>query len=357
MSSGYSYAELEAMRKARLKQQLAESISKMKEQLQIKHSNNVEITAGANIVTTVTVADDSLGGEIQGAVVSAQMLKTESVNNVEKRDELDFSDLLYATHKQPTKLEMELDSWVQKVDERPVISAKDERDRTRVIAEMAKTLSSDEIDIEDKIRIIKMRVSSYLQGATRITETDRERMKEKYFEYCALCSLLEVQPRETLPYRVEKEIARMTAVLEKRNQEEYVMSVIEEAMEELGCHVKSDAVLDHTIGQMFSIDGNPLCDVFVGNDGSGIMFEPVGESKEGSLEKQRQIEDSANKVCSMYDALEEKVAEKGVILRRIYAEPAQIGKMCVQSDVSERTVSKRQKKTATQKQRAMNSEV
>ena len=68
----------------------------------------------------------------------------------------------------------------------------------------------------------------------------------------------------------------------------------------MGCQIKEDAILDHTLGQVFSVAGHPLCDVFVGNDGSGIMFEPIGQSRGGSLEKKRQIEASANHVCSLY---------------------------------------------------------
>lgn len=356
MSSYYTTAQLEAMRKARLRQELADSIQKLKEQLQGEHKNNVQMNAGANIETTVFITDDAVGGYSKNSVVTGDMLQTEESRDNSKRDELDFSGLLFATHKKPTKLEQELDSWIRKVDERPVVSEKDEKDRTRLLAELAKTIQASATDIEDKIKSVKMRVSSYLQGAARITEADKERMESTYFEYCALCEMLDVKPTERLPYRVEKEVARMTSVLEKRRQDEYVMDVIEDILEDLGCHAKDDAVLDHTVGQMYAVDGHPLCDVFIGNDGSGIMFEPVGESKDGSLERQRQIESSANSICSMYATLEERAAEKGVILKRVYIEPAHIDEMCVQSDISERSARKRQRKTSTQKQRALNSE-
>lgn len=356
MSSYYTTAQLEAMRKARLKKELADSIQRVKEQLQTEHINSVQMTAGANIATTVFVTDDAVGGYSKNAVVTGAMLQDEKSRGDIKRDELDFSGLLFSTHKKTTKLEQELDSWVKKVDERPIISEMDEKDRTRLLAELAKTIQASAIDIEDKIRSVKMRVSTYLQGSARITDADKAKMESTYFEYCALCEMLEVKPTERLPYRVEKEAARMTYVLEKRRQDEYVMDVIEHIMEDLGCHATDDAVLDHTVGQMYAVDGHPLCDVFVGNDGSGIMFEPVGESKGGSLERQRQIESSANSICSLYATLEERAAEKGVILKRVYIEPVQIGEMCVQSDISERSAGKRQRKTSTQKQRALNLE-
>lgn len=356
MSSYYTTAQLEAMRKARLKQELADSIQKLKEQLQTEHVNSIQVTAGANIEATVFIEDDAVGGYSKNAVVTGAMLQTEDSQSSSKQDELDFSGLLVSAHRKPTKLEQELDSWVKRVDERPIVSEKDEKDRTRLLAELAKTIHASAIDIEDKIKSVRMRVSAYLQGAARVTDADKEKIESTYYEYCALCEMLEVKPTERLPYRVEKEVARMTAVLEKRRQDEYVMEVIEDIMEDLGCHAKDDAVLDHTVGQMYSVDGHPLCDVFIGHDGSGIMFEPVGESKDGSLERQRQIESSANSICSLYSTLEERAAEKGVILKRVYIEPAHIKEMCVQSDISERKARKRQKKTSTQKQRALNSE-
>ncbi len=357
MSSYYTAVELEAMRKARLKQELADSIRRIKEQLQSEYKSSAQMTVGANIEITVFVADEAVRGYCKSGVVTGAMLQNENDFSSTERDELDFSDLLFSAKKKPTKLEQELDSWVKKVDERPIVSEKDEMDRTRLLAELAKTIQGSATDIEDKIKSVKMRVSTYLQGAARVTDSEKKIMESNYFEYCALCELLEVKPSERLPYRVEKEIARMTSVLEKRKQDEYVMDVIESIMEDLGCHAKDDAVLDHTVGQMYAVDGHPLCDVFIGNDGSGIMFEPIGESKGGSLERQRQIESSANSICSLYATLEERAAEKGVILKRVYLEPAIINEMCVQSDVSERSTRKKQRKITTQKQRAVNTEV
>ncbi len=356
MSSYYTTAQLEATRKARLKQELADSIQKLKEQLHVEHTNNVQMTAGSNIEMSVFVTDNSVGGYNKSAVITGAMLQDGNDQVKTKRGDLDFSGLLVSIHKKPNRLELELDSWIKKVNERPVVYEKDEKDRTRLLAELAKTVKASEIDIEDKIKSVKMRVSSYLQGAARITKDDEARMESTYYEYCALCEMLEVKPTERLPYRVEKEVTRMTSVLEKRRQDEYVMDVIESIMEELGCNATDDAMLYRTVGQMYAVDGHPLCDVFVGNDGSGIMFEPVGESKEGSLDRQRQIESSANSICSMYTTLEERAAEKGVILKRVYIEPVHIGEMCVQSDISERSARKKQRKTAAQKQRALNSE-
>lgn len=356
MSSYYTTAQLEEMRKARLKQELVESIEKLKEQLRTEHANIVKVTAGFKIETSVFLMDDSVGGYSKSFEISGATLKNESDQNGDVRDVLDFSELLAATDKKPTKMEREIYSWVRRVDERPIISESDENDRTRLLAELNKIIQESATDIEDKLRSVKMRVSTYLQGAARMTDTDKEEIESTYYEYCALCEMLRIKPTEQLPYRVKSEVERMTSVLEKNKQDAYVMGVIESIMTDLGCHVKEDAVLERTVGQMFSVDGHPLCDVFVGNDGSGIMFEPIGESKDCSLERQRQIESSANSICSLYSVLEERAAEEGVILKRIYLEPSHIEEMCVQSDISGKNERKQQRKSTTQKQRVFDSE-
>lgn len=356
MSSYYTAAQLEAMRKARLKQDLSDNIQKLKDQLKTEHSNSAQISYASNIELSVFASDDSVSGYKGTVTATRAILNEDGKRTVEKMDALDFSGLLFSTYNKPKRLELELDSWVKKIDERPVVTEKDETDRTRLIAELSKILQASDMDIEDKVKSVKMRVTSFLLGTIRLTEAEKKSIESDYYQYCALCQLLEVNPTEKYPYRIRKEIARMTAVLEKRQQDEYIMDTIEDIMDELGCHVKNDAVLDHTLGQIYAVDGHPLCDVFIGNDGSGIMFEPIGESKDGSLEKRRKIESSANSICSLYGKLEEKAAERGVMLKRVYIEPAEIDRMCVHSDINESSTRKRQRRSAVQKQRAMGTE-
>ena len=356
MSSYYTAARLEATRKTQLQQELSAAIQKLKEQMLVEHSNRVQTMSNSIIEMSVFATDDFLSGYIQNSVITGEMLKKEGNQITAERDELDFSELLFSLGKKPSKLEMELETWIKKIDDRPIISEKDEQDRKRVSSEIAKIVRKSEMDIEDKVNFVKMRVTSYLQGAAKLSESDIAKMKSDYYQYCAVCRMLEVNPTEKYHYRIKKETERMTAILEKRNQDNFIMSVIEDIMEELGCRAKDSAILDNTAGQIYSVDGHPLCDVFVGNDGSGIMFEPVGESKGGSLDRQRQIESSANSICSLYSVLEERAAMKGVILKRVYIEPSHIGEMYVRSDVTERSARKKQRKASNQKQQSFNSE-
>ena len=358
MSSFYTTAQLEAERKARLKQEMSDEVSRLKEQLRQEHDNKPQSAVSSHTAVTVFASDDAVGGFRDDAVAVGSALHKNASESTEQRDPLDFSGLLYSSHKKaPTKMESELDSWMQKIDERPILTEEDEAARTRLLSELAVITRDPAIDIEDKLKMVRMRVRSYLQKGAQLTPSDIDRMESEYYEYCALCQMLGEEPRETRCYRIKKEIVRMRSLLEQRRQDEYVMSVIEDVMGELGCHVECEAVLDETSGKVFSVDGHPLCNIFVAKDGSGIMFEPVGSSANGSPEERRQIEESANSVCSLYDALAEKAAQRGVILKRVYVEPAHIESMCVRSDLNLTAAEKKKKKKKTeQKQRAMGSE-
>lgn len=356
MSSYMSAAQIEAQRKAKLKKDLTESVQQLKEQLRASHENLAQVEAGTHIRLMYAASDDSDSGYDKNIQITEEMVQSADRTEAEKREELDFSALLYAEHKKTDRLSRELAFWLGRVEERPILTKKDEQDRTRILAELARLVRDTSMDREDQVKAVKMRVSGYLQGASVLSAAEEARIRDQYLEYCALCEMLECIPTEQVPYRVEQEVKRMTGLLEKRQQEAYVMEVIGGILEELGCHAEEEAVLDHTAGRMYSVEGNSLCDVFVGRDGSGILFEPVGRSREGSLERQRQTLNSANAICSLYPLLEERAADRGVILQRIYAEPVELEELFVQSDVSVKTDEKRKRKTAVQKQRTLNSE-
>ena len=91
MSSYYTAAQLEAMRKARLKQELSDAIQRLKEQLQTEHSNNVKMSSSENVEMSVFAIDDSIGGYQKNAVVTGAMLEIGTEKAITRRDDLDFS--------------------------------------------------------------------------------------------------------------------------------------------------------------------------------------------------------------------------------------------------------------------------
>ena len=353
MSSYSSSAQLEAQRKAKVMQELNDTIQKMKAQLSAKCDNGVSVAKGLNTIVSIVEDDEASGGLSEEDLAVGSAFLGYEIENKEEREVLDFSGLLSEVHDKPTPLQLELDSWIKMVDDRPVISEADESDRIRVIAELKKLMEDASVDIEDKIVRVRMRVNAYLQGGSILTESDKKLIESEYMEYCAMCALLQMKPVEHLPSRVKKELIRMRGVLEKRAQDDYIMGVIEDIMNELGCHVKDEAVLDKIVGQTFTVDGNPLCEIFVGEENGGIMFEPVGENRASSSEEKHRVEESANSVCSMYKELEERAAERGVILSRIYMRPVNAEEIVVRNEVAEKHTGGRRKRAEAKKQRSM----
>ena len=355
MSSYYTTAQLEAMRKERLRKELEDSLKQLKDQLQKESENTIQVAEGANTILSVFASDEALSGynPNQSAVIGIK--KADTVVEQKPQAE-DLSCLLESPTKKTSKMEIELDQLIQSIDDRLILTEKDEKDRQRLLLEVQKIVKSTSMNIADKVSLVKMRIVSYLQSGTKKSKEIEQRIESRYYDYCALCKMLDIQPGVIPPYKVEQEIQRLLPMLEARKQQEYIMGTLSEILDELGCHVKEEAILDHTPGTLFSVDGHPLCDVFVGNDGSGIMFEPVGESKTGSLDRQRQVENSANSICELYSVLEEKALERGIILKRVYAVPSHIQEMCVRSDLTEAAEKRKHSKRSTEKQQVMRME-
>ena len=125
MSSYYTAAQLEAMRKEKIRKELADSIQRLSIQLQEKHENSVHINNSGNVEISVFVTDDTTSGSGENLSVAKESL-TQSANIARtQQDGLDFSGLLISKHR-VSKLEEELNSWIERVDERPIITQNDE---------------------------------------------------------------------------------------------------------------------------------------------------------------------------------------------------------------------------------------
>lgn len=353
MSSYYTTAQLEAMRKAKLKAELLESINMIREQLFEERQNDVVVSAAMNFEVTVANDDEGVSGFTSSVRIGEELRREQSVPS---RTILDLSSLLQENHIFTSQLEQEIEKLVDTIDQRAVLTEQDAIDKERVLLETSKTLSNDKMDIEDKLKYLRMRIRSYIQGGTPRSSVNYQKLENEYYNYCALCQFVGEKPVEILPEKVSNATKQLLAVVEKQRQDAYIMSAIEEIMSDLGCSVKDQVVLDHTEGQLFSVDGHPSCDVFVGADGAGIMFEPVAQITEGSLDQKRTLEASANRVCSMYDKIEELALERGIVLKRVYAEPASVSSMCSQDDLQASKKNKQQRKARTTKLKARTTE-
>lgn len=352
MSSYYTTAQLEAMRKAKLKADLLAGIERLSAQLKQEYKNDVECCRSSNIITSIFKEDEVAGGYDDDNEVDVNDIYVADVNDNCEHEELDFSELLAVVHKENI-LVTELNEWLEKAEQRVIFRKKDEEDRIRLLKTLSEIVQDISLDIEDKIKAVKMRVTAYIDSSYIPTETELCEISEDYFEYVALCQMLDITPREKYPYRVRLEIARMKTVLEKRAQDEYIMEMIQEIMTELGCDMREEVVLDHVNGRRFKVDGHEVCDVFVGSDGSGIMFEPIVEISRNNVSTAT-IETDIGHVCSLYKEVEDRAFERGIVLNRVYLESLTAQECCTEEKVSAQK--KKKRKSISQKLKAIRQE-
>lgn len=348
MSSYYTTAELEQMRKAQIRRHLEQKLNALQAQLRAGGESTATVAAAA-AAQTVSIQDDAQRGyTYTGSGPSV----TERSTQPEARTVIDLSALLRVPTA-PSKLSRQLEDTIRKADERAILTQADAQDKARLMTAISQITSDPNMDIEDKILAVQLRVQSFLQCGTPISAVDTQKLQDARLEYSALCRMLELTPQaDLLPDQIRHENERMKQLLEKQAQQAYILQTLGEILEQLGCHVQGSAVLDHTEGQVFSVDGAPLCDVFVGADHSGILFEPIAQTRGGSLDRQRQTQQHANKICALYATLEEKALERGILLRRVYADPVDQDTICIQSDLEQFVQKKQQRKAQEQKKKA-----
>lgn len=330
MSSYYTTAQLEEIQRARLRQELEEELRQLREQLSAPVEDRVERTGMGGFVLTVAEGENGESGYRLDSRIGGGEHATAGAG---ERRKMDFSLLLKLDQEWQQRQDSRFQALLTQVEERAVLTEEDRRARERILAELKELAGQSREGMEERLAEASWRLKLYLQAGTPAAQLDRAAEEERMLEYRALCCLAEITPVASLPAEVERECARLGALLEKRRQDAYIMNNLTEIMEEMGCSVVGETMLYHTGGQLFSVAGAPLCDVFVGANESGIMFEPVAESREGSLERRRQIERSANNICAMYAELEERAARRGIMLRRVYQDPAVLERICARDDV------------------------
>lgn len=352
MSSYYTKAQLEAMRKASIRARLEAGLERLATQLSIEYKNDIDFCKSSNIITTVFEDHEIVGEYDEENEVDANSIYADDEYSIDEHVELDFSVLLEMVPKE-NRLVTELNDWLDKANQRVILRKKDEEDRIRLLKALSEIVQDDSLDIEDKIKAVRMRVMAYIDSSYIPTDSEMHEITEEYFEYVALCQMLDVTPREKYPYRIRLEIARMKSVLEKRAQDEYIMETIQEIMTELGCNMREEVVLDHVNGQRFKVEGHEVCDVFVGNDGSGIMFEPIVETADRNIASSK-VESDIGHICSLYKELEDRAFERGIVLNRVYLESITAQECCTEENM--RAQKKKKKKSISQKLKAIGQE-
>ena len=342
MSSYITAAELERQRKEALRKQLNESINSLKEKISEVTSNNTGVNVSYGTVHTTVITDEISDGFLfSGEIGGSQLEGSEIV----QRETTDFSSLLSVGKKQRKKQAV-LQNSVKRIEERAVLYLKDQKDRDKIERILTQIINNPNLDMDQKIEMINYRVDNYLHSGTLVKDVDNDFVESRFQEYRVLCQMLGLEPTETLFENVEQKCVSMKQELQKREEEQYIADTINEIMSELGCKSHGTSVLQHVHGEMFEISDCDHCEVFIGKQGNNILFEPIIESREGSENYRRSVQSDIVSVCSLYDEIERRAAERGVILKRVYFEPVSVDT----ATVNEQTDSQSKKKKEKQKQ-------
>ena len=159
-----------------------------------------------------------------------------------------------------------------------------------------------------------MRILSYLSSGGKNSADDIKRFEDLRLEYRTLCALLGAIEKPLFLDELEITVPRMQATLLKQEEDEYIIRAIEESMEAIGFRMLQSCSLDKMEGALYAVDGSPMCDVFVAQDGGGFLFETIAKSGAESLNRRNQVEENARSICDKYTWLEKEAAKRGVIL-------------------------------------------
>lgn len=347
MSSSYASYELEKERQRRLREQLRNELRESADRLMARaDASNASRSGGVYraVVTGVSLSDDRAAGEWGDLTVSEDSAGLQ--RRAERTRTLE-SGLVRTAAPKADKWRTEAEKLYAIVEQSPDLTRRDREEKERVLEEMRRVFGDESADIEVRIDGMRMRAEAFAGSRPRLTAAEKKRLSHRRYLYAAMCGELSLTPVCAAPYEIEDEIARMTPILEKRREDAYAMDVIEECLEELGCQSVSDAVLDHTAGVLFDVEEAPLCRLFVGDDGTGLVFEPVAKENAGTSAA------GVDRVCSLYAKLGELAAQKGVLLRPVYTMPPEGAAVSREEDVSGRREHRKKKRTAGKKADAM----
>ena len=346
MSSYITAAELEKRRKDALRKQLNESINSLKGKIREVTSNNTGVNVSYGTVHTTVITDEISDGYLLSGEIGSSQLEGSEIG---QRETIDFSSLL-SVGKQKVKKQAVLQESIKRIEKRAVLYLRDQKEREDIERVIKQIVNNPNLDIEQKIEMVDLRVDNYLNSGTLVENVDNEFIQSRFQEYYVLCQMLEIEPTETLLDVIEQKCVSMKQKLQKREEEQYIANTISEIMSELGCTSHGTSVLQHVQGEMFEISDCDHCEVFIGKQGNNILFEPIIESREGSENYRRSVQSDIVSVCSLYDEIERRAAERGVILKRVYFEPVSVDTATVneQTDSQIRKKQEKQKKSNRQ---------
>jgi hypothetical protein len=223
---------------------------------------------------------------------------------------------------------------MQALENNLFVLPKEQEELDNAVQSIQRTANDTGIKGRFKKDLLDMKLDSLKHQINIIQSKEKERRKRReetlalYAKYAALCSALEIQPKDFNQFAIQsdeqeqvqlkEEIVRLQSEINRRDEQDYVSECVREAMQEMGHEVLFDDVFRENnaeVGRaMYAFRENSAVNVYTSENGS-VMFEVVGidqAARAPGVEEQQSLVEDMGSFCTEYDIIKQKLAQKGI---------------------------------------------
>ena len=246
----------------------------------------------------------------------------------EKRKRIDLSTYLDSDKGFVSEKEEELKSVIKDMDSRIPDSDKARAEYERMKDNIERIVCDDLISVEDKIFKTRQLVDLYIENRNY----DNSALDEDLLlDYRALCILLGIDEEVIEPEMLRSKVDTLFDEYTRLSDKEIVADAVSEALEKIGLNVEGSCVLDAQVdGEIFSLEEDRKCKVFISCDESGIMIEPVNVLSDVTEDV---IMSKQKMVCETERKMIEEAAKNGVKLTKVYSKEHEPSDIATDKDI------------------------
>lgn len=246
----------------------------------------------------------------------------------EKRKRIDLSTYLDSEKGFVSEKEEELKSVIKDMDSRIPDSDKARAEYERMKDNIERIVCDDLISVEDKIFKTRQLVDLYIENRNY----DNSALDEDLLlDYRALCILLGIDEEVIEPEMLRSKVDTLFDEYTRLSDKEIVADAVSEALEKIGLNVEGSCVLDAQVdGEIFSLEEDRKCKVFISCDESGIMIEPVNVLSDVTEDV---IMSKQKMVCETERKMIEEAAKNGVKLTKVYSKEHEPSDIATDKDI------------------------
>lgn len=246
----------------------------------------------------------------------------------EKRKRIDLSTYLDSEKGFVSEKEEELKSVIKDMDSRIPDSDKARAEYERMKDNIERIVCDDLISVEDKIFKTRQLVDLYIENRNY----DNSALDEDLLlDYRALCILLGIDEEVIEPEMLRSKVDTLFDEYTRLSDKEIVADAVSEALEKIGLNVEGSCVLDAQVdGEIFFLEEDRKCKVFISCDESGIMIEPVNVLSDVTEDV---IMSKQKMVCETERKMIEEAAKNGVKLTKVYSKEHEPSDIATDKDI------------------------